>query len=267
MTTENNGIHPVTSRRESLMARMQAKYPDKDFSNEDEFYGQISDDFDGYDQELNTYRAHEKALSDMFTADHRSASFISDWRNGEDPTISLIRRFGPDIKDAIDDPALQEKIAEANKEYVQRMEESKQLDEEYQKNISETLAYLDEEVSSGRLQEQDIDDALAFLVGIVHDGIVGKFSPETIDMALRALHHDSDVEEADQAGEVRGRNAKITETLEKRAKTDGTAPLAGKNGGAGTARQPPHLGALDQYGDNNKSIWERGGEHRTRVSR
>lgn len=267
MTTESNGSHPVTSRRESLMTRLKEKYPDKDFTNEDEFFGQISDDFDGYDNELNTYRAHEKAFSDMFTSDPRSASFISDWRNGEDPTISLIRRFGPDIKDAIDDPALQEKIAEANKEYVQRMEESKQLDEEYQKNISETLAYLDEQVSSGVLQEQDVDDALALLVGIVHDGIVGKFSPETIDMALRALHHDSDVEEADLAGEVRGRNAKINETLKTRSKSDGTAPLAGKNGGAGNERQPPHLGALDQFGDNNKSIWERGGEHRTRVSR
>ena len=267
MIKESIGSQPVTSRRESLMTRLKEKYPEKDFSDDDEFFGQISDDFDGYDQELNTLREHEKAFSDMFTADPRSGSFLTDWRNGEDPTISLIRRFGPDIKDAIDDPALQEKIAEANKEYVQRMEESKQLDEEYQKNISETLAYLDEEVSSGRLQEQDVDDALAFLVGIVHDGIVGKFSPETIDMAVRALHHDSDVEEADLAGEIRGRNAKINETLKTRSKSDGTAPLAGKNGGAGNERQPPHLGALDQYGDNNKSIWERGSEHRTRVSR
>jgi len=44
------------------------------------------------------------------------------------------------------------------------------------------------------------------------------------------------VTEAEQTGEVRGRNAKIDEKLRGRAKGDGTAVLDGKNGMAGENR-------------------------------
>ena len=48
--------------------------------------------------------------------------------------------FGTEIKDAIDDPERLEAIAEANKEYVERVAESKKLDEEYQANLADSLA-------------------------------------------------------------------------------------------------------------------------------
>lgn len=256
----------VKSKRDILNERLHGKYPDKDFSDDEAFYGQISDDFDDYDKKLGDYKEREKAFSDMFTSDPRSASFITDWRKGEDPTIGLIRRFGTEIKDAIDDPEMQEKIAAANKEYIERLEQSKKLDEEYQKNISETLSYLDQMAKDGKMQESEIDDAMELLTGIVHDGIVGKFTPETIDMAVKAIKHDADVEDADHAGEVRGRNAKIEEKLRKRNKGDGTAQLDGQNNGETDKKPIPHLGALDNYGDNNKTIWERGGEKRTRLN-
>jgi hypothetical protein len=264
---EKDDISQVKSKRDVLNERLKAKYPDKDFSDDEAFYGQINDDFDAQGKELDGYKEREKAFTDMFTSDPRSASFITDWRKGEDPTIGLIRRFGSDIKDAIDNPEMQEQIAAANKEYVDRITKSKQLEDEYDKNISETLAYLDNLAKDGKMQESDIDDAMEFLIKIVHDGIVGKFSPETIDMAMKAIKHDTDVEEAENAGEVRGRNTKIDEKLRQGKKGDGTARLDGQNRNGGAQRQMPHLGALDKYEDGNQNIWERGGEKRTRVPR
>ena len=166
----------------------------------------------------------------MFTSDPRSASFITDWRNGEDPVIGLIRRFGPEIKDAIDDPNMQEQIAAANKKYIERLEQSKKLDEEYKQNISETLSYLDKMSEEGQLDDDKIDDAMAFLLKIVHEGVAGKFTPERIDMAVKAINHDVDVEDADRAGEVRGRNAKISEKLKKASRGDNLPVLDGANG-------------------------------------
>lgn len=227
---ENNDISQVRSKRDMLRERLVGKYPDRDFSDEEAFYGQISDDYDYYDKELGDYKEREKAFSDMFTSDPRTASFVTDWRNGEDPTIGLIRRFGSEIKDAIDDPKMQDKIAEANKEYVDRIEQSKKLDEEYKANIAETLRYLDQMVKDGKMQEEEIDDAMELLVKIVHDGIIGKFSPETIEMARKAISHDSDVAEAAHEAEVRGRNANIEEKLRGANKGDGMPTLSGKNG-------------------------------------
>lgn len=265
---KKDDISGVKSKRDALVARLQGKYPDKDFSDVETLSGQISDDYDAYDQALGGYKEREQALSDMFTSDPRSASFITSWRKGSDPTVELIRRFGSDIKDAIDDPAMQEQIAEANKEYVERVTKSKELEEEYEKNIGETLDYLDGLTADGKLSESDVDDAMALLISIVHDGIVGKFSPETIDMAVKALNHDTDVAEASHEGEVRGRNAKIKAELRHSKKGDGTAQLDGQNNqGGGGSRPPRRLGVLDKYDDGTQTIWERGGEKRLRATR
>lgn len=226
---ENNDNSQVKSKRDLLTERLRAKYPDKDFSDDEAFYGQISDDFDNLGKELDGYKQREKAFSDMFTSDPRSAAFVTSWRKGEDPTIGLIRRFGPDIKEAIDNPDMQEEIAKANKEYVDRVTKSKSMEDEYNKNIANTLSYLEELSKDGQMKESDIDDAMELLIQIVHDGIVGKFSPETIDMAIKALHHDSDVEEAGHEGEVRGRNTKIDEKLAHSKKGDGIPAIGGRN--------------------------------------
>lgn len=263
---EKDGIGQVKTKRELLSERLSGKHPDKDFTDDDVFYGQIGDDYDTYEKELGGYKEREQALSDMFTSDPRSASFITSWRKGSDPIIEFIRRFGNDIKDALDDPAMQEQIAAANKEYVDRVTKSKELESEYEKNRSETLGYLGSLTEDGRLAESEVDDAMDLLIDIVHDGIVGKFSPSTIELALKALHHDTDVEEAGLEGEVRGRNAKISERLRRSKEGDGTAQLDGQNSRV-LDRQRPRLGALGKYDDGTQTIWERGGERRVRAPR
>jgi hypothetical protein len=154
-----------------------------------------------------------------------------------------------------------EEIAAANKEYVDRVAKEQELEDEYQKNLQESLAYLDTFQKESGLSDDEVDDVMAFLVNIVKDGIMGKFTPESIDMAKKAINHDVDVEEANMEGEVRGKNARIEEKLRKNNRGDGTASLDGKNSG-GTARPMPSLGALDNYSDGNQTIWERGGEKR-----
>lgn len=220
----------VRSRRDQQVERLRKKYPEKKFEDDEEIYGQISDDYDQYEQELEGYRGREKSLSDMFAADPRSAQFLTDMHNGRDPVVGLVRNFGVEIKDVLDDPKMQDKIAEANKEYVERVARSKKLDEEYDKNMDATLETLRQFQSERGMSDEEIDKVVDLLLGVVRDGVMGKFSRETLDMACKALNHDADVAAAGEEGEVAGRNAKITENLRKSAKGDGTAPLGGKNG-------------------------------------
>lgn len=229
---ENN---EVKSRREQQLERLRKKHPEKKFEDDEEIYGQISDDYDEYEGELEGYRGREKTLSDMFAADPRSAQFLTDMHNGTDPVLGLIRNFGVEIKDVLDDPEMQEKIAEANKEYVERLAKSKKLDEEYEANMGATLETLRQYQADKGMSDEQIDKVVVFLLGIVRDGVMGKFGVETLDLACKALNYDADVAAASEEGEVAGRNAKITEKLRKSAKGDGTAPLGGKNG-EGTGR-------------------------------
>ncbi len=218
------------SRRDQHLDRLRSKYPDKKFEDDEEIYGQISDDYDTYEAELEELRGREKSLSDMFAADPRSAQFLTDMHNGNDPVLGLVRNFGVEIKDVLDDPEMQDRIAEANKEYVERIANSKKLDEEYEKNMDNTLDTLRQFQAERGMSDEQIDQVVDFLLGVVRDGVMGKFSTETLNMACKALNYDADVAAAGEEGEVAGRNAKITEKLRKSNKGDGTAPLGGKNG-------------------------------------
>ena len=227
---ENPNNQADRTKKEVFLERMSAKYPDTDFADEAILYGKIGEDYDSYDSELGEYKKHEDELANMFSADPRSAHFLSNWRRGEDPAIQLVRMFGTEIKDAIDDPERLEAIAEANKEYVERVAESKKLDEEYQANLANSLSRLDDIQSRNGLSDDDIDKAMEYLVKIVSDGLMGIFTEESIKLALNALNYDTDVAEAERVGEVRGRNTKIEEKLRSRTKGDGMANLGGKNG-------------------------------------
>ena len=96
---------------------------------------------------------------------------------------------------------------------------------------------LDEYQQKNGLTDEQVDAAMEFLLGIIKDGVMGKFTAESIDMAMKAINHDVDVETAGHEGEVRGKNTKIEEKLRKRQKGDGIPNLnSGKGGGATTQR-------------------------------
>lgn len=220
----------VKSRRDQHLERLRKKNPEKKFEDDEEIFGQISDDYDQYDQELEGHRSREKSLSDMFAADPRSAQFLTDMHNGQDPVLGLVRNFGIEIKDVLDDPEMQDKIAEANKDFVERAAKSKKLDEEYEANMENTLETLRQFQSEKGMTDEQIDSVVELLLAIVRDGVMGKFSRETLDMACKALNYDADVAAAGEEGEIAGRNTKIVEDLRKSKKGDGIASLGGKNG-------------------------------------
>lgn len=226
---ENN---QVKSRRDQQLERLRKKYPGKKFEDDEEIYGQIFDDYDQYEHDLDDYRGREKALGDMFSADPRSAQFLADMHNGQDPVLGLVKNFGIEIKDVLDNPEMQDKIAEANREYVERVARSKQLDEEYEKNMDASLATLRQFQEERGMSDEQIDAVADAMLTVVKDGVMGKFSRETLEMFVNAINHDSDVANASEEGRVAGRNAKIVEGLRKQNKGDGTSPLNGKNGGA-----------------------------------
>lgn len=229
----------VKSRRDQQIERLRKKYPDKKFEDDEEIYGTISDDYDQYEQELEGYKGREKTLSDMFAADPRSAQFLTDMHQGNDPVLGLVRNFGVEIKDVLDDPEMQDKIAEANKDYVERIAKSRELDDEYEKNMDASLETLRQFQQERGLSDEQIDAVVDGLLTIVRDGVMGKFTPETLDMMVKAINHDEDVATAGEEGEIAGRNAQIVEKQRKSAKGDGTIPLNGKNGQPGNTSRAP----------------------------
>lgn len=255
----------VKSKRESMSERLAAKYPDMDFADDEVMFGRISDDYDDYDGQLNGYKDREKKITDMFASDPRSAHFLTSWSEGGDPVVEFVRRFGSDIKERLDDPEWVEELAAANKDFVERVAKEKELEEMYQKNIEESKSVMAEFQEENGLTDDQLDEVMDFLNRIYTDALVGKYDKESMEMALNAINHDMDVEDAAAEAEVKGRNAKIDEKLRTRQAGDGTVALNGKNGSAGVPNNRPNLGALDNF-DDGDDIWTRGGEKRTKYN-
>ena len=218
------------SKRDMLRERLSKKYPDKNFDDDEAFAGQVSNDYDDYDKRLADYQKNEQAIGDMFATDPRATSFLMEWKDGSDPVVALVRTFGKDIVDAADDPARQEEIAKANREYIERVNKSKELDNEYETNLQESLQTLADAQKQNGWSDEQIDNAFQQLFQIVDDAVMGKFSPETLQLVMNAQNYNQDIATAQQEGEVKGRNAKIEEKLRKAKSGDGTPQLNGKNG-------------------------------------
>lgn len=228
---ENENISPV-SRRQAVAERLRKKYPEDNYEDDEVLWGRVDDDFNDYESRIGDYRQREDELMNLFNKDPRSASFISSMARGEDPLVMLVRELGVDgLSDLVEDPARQEELAAANKEYLERMSRDKSLEEEYQANMRDSLGNIEALQQERGLTDEQIDAAADLLLKIANEVIVGKFSRENLDMALKALNFDGAVAEAEQNGEVRGRNARIEEKWRKPHEGDGLPTIGGQNGG------------------------------------
>lgn len=234
---ENN---PVRSRRNQHLERLRTKYPEKKFEDDEEIFGQISDDYDAFEAENGAMKEREKSLSNMFRENPQAAFFLNDMREGKDPVMSLVRRLGIQVKDVMDDPAMQDQIEAANKEYLDRVAKSRQLDEEYERNMDNTLnKTLPEYQQQNGLSDDQMDAIGAAWIQIIREGIMGILSPETITLIANAINHDADVANAQEEGEVAGRNAKIVEKMRNSQKGDGITNLNGRNGTPSQKKDKP----------------------------
>lgn len=218
------------SRRALLNERLAAKYPDLNIGDDEAVSERIGADYDDMESQLNGYRDREAKLTELFSNNPRAALFISDMAKGADPMTAWIERLGREnIMELLDDPEKREAYAEANRKYMERVAEEKRLEEEYEKNLAESLANLQQFQLERGLSDEQIDAAYDLVTKIGIDALNGKVSVESVDMALKALHHDTDVESAREEGEVAGRNQKIVEQRRRAKSDDGVRALTGAN--------------------------------------
>lgn len=255
----------IKSGRSRIEERLKAKNPEKDYADDEALFGQINDDYDDYDSELSGYHDRDQTLTEMFENNPSSASFFTEWRNGGDPIVLMIQKYGDDFKSALEDPERVDAIAQANKDYAALVAENEKYEAEFAKNIDATNATIEEVQSQDGLSDDQVDAAMGLLMTIMKDCLVGKISAESIRMAVKALNYDTDVEEAEAVGEVRGRNAKIVEKLRQSNQGDGTANIGGKSSTTPRNSQLPDYGAIERY-NGSSNIWERGGEKRRKMN-
>lgn len=248
------------SKKDLFRERYSQSYPDLDLDDEEALYGQLNDDYDANEAKLKTYEDDRKKLSDLFQTNPQSAIFLSDWANGSNPVIAMVRAYGEDFVDYLNDPENAEEIAKAQKEYLEKQAKSKKFDELYAKNIQESMNVLSEMQNKNGLSDEETNAVFENILAVEDDLKVGKITPEIFDMFMKAEKYDTDVDEARTEGEIAGKNAKIDKVLKLKSRGDGTPSLQGGNNIVDES--PVKIeGAL---GREKQDIWEAGNPKRIR---
>lgn len=272
MATPEN--QKVRKGRKELGEMLRAKRPELNVDDDDEFYGAIGDEFDesaDYRTKAEEYRTRhdeaDKVLNGMFNSDPRSADFFVSWSKTGTPVPGLLRTYGKEIRDAIDDPEKMDEWEKEDQAYKERIAEDEKLQEEYKANLQKSLEGEAEVMEKNNLTDEQMDAAYGLLLSIAKNVTSGVFAPDQIMMAVKALGYESAVAEAKEEGEITGRNDQIENRLRTGKRTDGMPGFQGE--GRMPAQQAPqqpqqNLGALSRYDGNQRDIFARGNEKRRR---
>lgn len=216
---EKDNTQEVKSKRELFMDRLKAKYPDRDFADDEAIFDAVNSDYDAADannEKVGKYEQNSKQLVEMFAKNPRMGSFFNACRSGEDPIAFLIENFGDDFKNALESEEGKAKYADKYQAWLEKVAKEKELEEQAGKNLDETLSVLEAFQKEKGLTDEQATAVFDWVHQVILDGIVNKVSRETFEMASKALNYDTDVAEANRLGRVQGRNDKIEEKLRKK---------------------------------------------------
>lgn len=246
---------PKKTGRELILERMSVKHPDLDVEDDEAIFTAIGQDYDDFDSAQGKYAEANDALAKMlevFESNPDAASLYVDLARGGTSVLEyLIERYGDDFREALEDPAMRDRIVEAEHKYRENVAKDAELREEAKANLATTLTALDEAAKECGVGEEERDAAFEAFVNMVDDAIRDKVSKDTWIMFIKGITHDEDVEQAGEEGEVRGRNTRIREALKK---PDAKMPpmLGGQGGAISEAPAAPKYGGyLDEIEDGD----------------
>lgn len=249
---DNQVIEEEKTKRDLLLERMSGKYPDKNFEDENELFGAVLDDADGYEEELSRSREVDGRMTSMLSDNPQFAGMLLSALNSENPILSLIKEYGDDFRSFLDDPENAEKIAEANKSHIDRLSKEKELETTYEANLEKSVQVADELEGEGVYSSEQIDEAFAKIFDDAQKALMGEVTREMLEEKLKGLSYDTDVKEAATEGEIKGRNAKI-EAKKKNLKDE--LPIIEGKGAAAAKPENKTLKSLDRVA-KNRDIWQ-----------
>lgn len=245
--SQDEGMVNKTQERR-LRKSLKTKYPDFNAdteeewaAKEDEYYGEVED-------ELNTYKLAEEQLGDVIKANPELANVLNDMATNRMPfRAALAKYFSQEDLIPVDGDDDFEAYEKSFNERLEKAKSREAKDKEMLKNEQESLDAID-----AFAQEQKIDDEgkkklIEYINTFFEDMLYKRISPDMISMFYNAINYDDDIAAAKEAGEVKGRNAKIEAQIKEeqdREKGDGI-PDSNKGG---NMEDEPNDEGLDHNG-------------------
>ena len=222
--TETTVSATPTSRSRSWM---QEKYPDEEWADDAAYEEKLANHLSETDSSLSKYKASDEKIGRILEANPEFALALNAMAKGMPARVAIRRYLG----DVMAEPETGDDDFEAYKEATEQfLAEKKKADDE----IATRTANLEKsdlaftEFVERNFPTEDEQIAFAEYVRNTLSNIgMGDLSENIFDMFLKAYKHDTDVEDAKEAGAIEARNEKITaKRIKEKNETDGM-PLGG----------------------------------------
>ena len=209
-------------------AWMQERYPDEEWADEEAYDEKLTNHLTDAEAKLNEYKSNDEVISDLMERHPEFAMVIMAMRKGMSFEAALRRYLGDIFKDTVEegDPDWEE-LKKASDEFLAEKKRGEEEIATRTANLEESDRILKEFVESNFPTEDEQIAFVEYLRSILQNIHMGELSEEFFTMALKAYKHDTDVEDAKEAGAIEARNEKITaKRIKEKTDTDGM-PIGG----------------------------------------
>lgn len=208
-------------------AWMQERYPDEEWADDDAYEEKLANHLEEADGLIAKYKASDEKIGHILEANPEFALALNAMAKGMPARVAIRRYLG----DVMAEPDAGDDDFEAYKEAADKfIEEKRKADEEIATrtaNLEKSdIAFTEFVERNFPTEEEQIAFAEYVRTTLGNIGM-GDLNDTIFDMFLKAYKHDTDVEDAKEAGAIEARNEKITaKRIKEKTDTDGM-PIGG----------------------------------------
>lgn len=262
MEKENTENQAVETKRDAFRKRFSERYPDVNMDDEDAVYGQLSTDYDQFDQNnqrmgefnnfLKEYPSAPALVTGMMTkknADGSDFNFVD----------FIIDEMGPDYLAAIKgDAEARKRLQQKEKDDLAASEKLAKSKEQLAKNIEDCDKEVDAFLKEQKLKPEDIKSMLEWLFkhsedgedrdddGFVFRAARYALKKEDFKRLWQIKDFDKAVSDAEERGYKRGKNEKIDQQKKMHEGKPGGKKNINVSGGGGAPSIPREKSGAEQ---------------------
>lgn len=223
MQKENTNQQQAEAPRVSRVREyMTAKFPDRQFSDEDDYENTLYDYLEENDKKIAGHEAANKTIMEVVQAYPEFAQIIEDVANGIPVQVAIARQFDPTELEVPEGEPDYEAYKQAATERSKRMADMKARMEARDKNMAQSKTDVDAFFAERGLDEAEQKQFIEWVDDeILANLLDGKVNKEILTKLYQGWVYDTAVTDALEAGKVEGRNEQIETKRKQSRKTDG----------------------------------------------
>lgn len=207
---------------------MKNHYPDAEWADDDAFDGAVAEHLTATDEKLKRYVANDEVIGDLIDRNPEFGLIIQAMHKGMPFEVALRRYMGNIFGEEVDENEPNwEELKKASDDFLAEKRKNEDEIATRTKNLEASDKLLTDFVERNFPTEEEQVDFVEYLRNTLRTISMGELTEAFFDMILKAYKHDSDVEDAKEAGAIEARNEKITaKRIKANTETDGM-PMGG----------------------------------------